>query len=328
MRSKQRILSVFWHGIGSDSAPTELDSKDPPASVFRSQIQFLVDSYTPISIWDFLRIVEGENSVRSYARPPVLLGFDDGFRSVIVNGLPILAQFKVPAVFFVVAEVLRDPDFLPWFVEVRHVIRKATHKRIVYRGVSLDLACRPHVMRLRRFVECDFRACQSEEQRQRFLTDFSNFMGAPRPVAAELDEDLRFVTRGDLARLDALSILAVGSHAMTHRHLADLGYEDQRYELSESDSVLRERSPAYCPVVAYPAGCFDATTLGLARDIYRAGFAVFLDSSYRNRFAYPRVGLGQHSVDEMAYVLSSVRLNWLLPLRRWLYVTGLRKVDG
>jgi peptidoglycan/xylan/chitin deacetylase (PgdA/CDA1 family) len=271
---------------------------------------------------------ENEDSTLCYGKPPVLLGFDDGFRTVIVNGLPILAQFNAPAIFFVVASVLKDPDFVPWFVEVRHILRKAKHKQIVYRGVDLDLTCRQDIMRVRRVLERNVRACRSEDERQRLLTAFATVFGVRRPIAAELDQDLRLVTRGDLGQLDGSPILAVGSHAMTHRHLADLSYEDQQYELSQSDSILREHSQVYCPVVAYPSGSFNATTVGIARDIYKAGFGVFLGSSYRNRFAYPRVGLGQHSAGEVAYVLSSVRLNWLLPIRKWLHVTGLRRVDG
>lgn len=328
MKKTPTILSVFWHGIAPDSLPAEFDSKDPSVSVFRSQLEFLIWHYTPISIWEFLRIVEDPDSVRSCPKPPVLLGFDDGFRGVITNGLPVLEELRVPAVLFVVGEIGTNPEFLPWFIEMKHIIRKAKHRRLVHLGVGLDLESHADRLRARRLTAAAFRACQSEMERQDLLRQLANNLGVRRPVPDEVDEDLRLVTAEDLARLGPSSILAVGSHAMTHRYLADLDYEDQLHELRRSDAVLCECSPAYCPVVAYPAGSFTATTIAIAKEIYRAGFAVFWGSSYRNRFAYPRVGLGQHSVGEVAYGLSPLRLNWLLPLKRWLHITGLRNVEG
>jgi peptidoglycan/xylan/chitin deacetylase (PgdA/CDA1 family) len=264
----------------------------------------------------------------SFARPPVLLGFDDGFRSVIINGLPILTEFRVPAVFFVVGEAIKNPGFLPWFVEMKHIIRKAGHKRFVFRGVDLDFGSPHDRARARRLTCVAFRACRSETERQRLLTGLADDMGVRRPVAAEVDEDLRIVTEGDLARLGTSSFLSVASHAMTHRHLADLSYDEQLYELHQSDAVLREHSPAYCPVVAYPAGSFNSTTIAIAQDIYKAGFGVLQNSFYRNRFAYPRIGLGHDTVGEVAYALSSIRLNWILPLKRLLHTAGLKRLEG
>src|SRR5262245_28226202 len=117
-----KILSVFWHGIMPTSPPPHVDSSDVSASEFKEQIEFLLKNYTPISIWEFLELVDGHRSLRSYAKPPVLLGFDDGLRSVIVNGLPLLSALGVPAVFFVIGEIFRNRNFLPWFVEMKHIV--------------------------------------------------------------------------------------------------------------------------------------------------------------------------------------------------------------
>jgi peptidoglycan/xylan/chitin deacetylase (PgdA/CDA1 family) len=314
---RPKVLSVFWHGVASDALAGDGDSMDPPVSLFKSQVQFLIDRYTPVSVWEFLKIIDGGRPVESYPRPPVLLGFDDGFRSVIVNALPILVQLGVPAVAFVIAAVVKDPNFLPWFVERKQIIRRARHRRIVYRGADLDLNCLKGRAQAQRLVEAAFRAARSDEARQHVMTHFAELVGVRRPVVGELDDDLCLATSDDLARLGESSMLTVGSHAMTHRHLADLNNDEQRRELRDSDTVLRQHIAAYCPVIAYPAGSFSASTIALASETYKAGFAVFANASYRNRFAYPRVGLGNEVVSELPYVLGSLRLNWLLPLKQW-----------
>jgi len=312
-----KILSVFWHGIAPDPLPPEFDSKDPGPSTFKAQVEFLAQRYHPITVWDFLDLIDGACSVSSYSKPPILLGFDDGFKSVIANALPILTQLGVPAVFFVVAGVIENPHFIPWFVQRRYVIRRTGRKRIMYQGISLDLASPQDRERAHRLSERAFRGATCEQEREAVLTGFAEALGVPRPGVEDLDCDLRFIADEDLRQLNQSSILAVASHATTHRHLGDLGLVEQQDELRRSDAILR-RYGSYCPVIAYPAGSFDSTTTSLAQEIYRAGFAVSSGASFGNPYAYPRVGLGRQTQRDLAYTLSPMRLRILVPLKKWL----------
>jgi len=321
----RRVLSVFWHGVRPESTPPGHDSTDPSAAQFEAHIEFLTARFTPISISDYLSLADGRPLSKSFAKPPVLLGFDDGFRSVITTALPILARLNAPAIFFVVGEVIRTPAFVPWFVEMKHIVRRARTKRVTYREVSLDLGRAEDRRRARHLVASAFRTTTSETERQSLMEDLADCLGVPRPVQQDLDEDLRFVTEGDLAGLDTSSRLAVGSHAMTHRYLSQLSYDDQAHELQMSDSLLRERVPSYYPVIAYPAGSFNNATIALAEKTYRAGFGVFLGASHRYRYAYPRVGLAGGPVSEVARAVSPLRLNCFLPIKRWLYASGIRE---
>jgi peptidoglycan/xylan/chitin deacetylase (PgdA/CDA1 family) len=255
----------------------------------------------------------------------VLLGFDDGFKSIITQALLILNEFRVPAVFFVMGEILRNPEFVPWFVEFKHLIRRTQKRKINYGDLTIDLSSRQDQVQLLHLFEASFKAGRSEADRQRLLMELADLLGAGRPVASDLDEDLRFVTKEDLAALGSSSLLAVASHAMTHRHLDSLTYEEQVAELEQSDSLLRKLCPSYYPVISYPGGCFSADTIAIAKRIYKAGFAVFLKSSYQNRYRYPRIGINHASVQDLAYILNPIRLNCLLPLKRFLHVAGIRK---
>jgi peptidoglycan/xylan/chitin deacetylase (PgdA/CDA1 family) len=141
-------------------------------------------------------------------------------------------------------------------------------------------------------------------------------------LGTELDEDLKFVEPKDLANLPASSLLIVGSHAMTHRDLATLNYDDQVNELTESDLLLRKHCPSYYPIVAYPSGSFDKDTVHIARSIYKAGFATFR-GSHRDLYSYRRICLGRDSAKELAYAVSPTRLNYILPIKRYLHRVGI-----
>jgi peptidoglycan/xylan/chitin deacetylase (PgdA/CDA1 family) len=317
-----RVLSIFWHTVESNSRPP--DSWSPSAHLFTEHIKFLLKSYTPISILEFLQIHEKKRLIHSYPKPPLLMGFDDGFKNVLRYALPILEEFKAPALFFVIGEILRNPQFVPWYVERRHLIRKAVKKTVVYGNKSMNLGVRQDALRLMRLFDASFRMCTTESERQTVLTNFAEILGVDRPQGHDLDDDLKFVDRNDLTNLSSSSLLTVGSHAMSHRDLVTLSYKEQVEELEQSDFLLQQQCPSYYPVIAYPGGSFNNDTIDIASRIYKAGFAVLLGASYRGLYAFPRIGLGNDSVEEVSYSISRKRRNYLLPLIRVLHLTGIR----
>ena len=102
-----KVLSVFWHSVEGHSVP--VDGTNPTVPMFREHIRFFKENYTPISAPEFLRIRQDKRLIHSYKKPPLLLGFDDGFKNVIRHALPVLEELKVPAVFFVIGEIFRNP---------------------------------------------------------------------------------------------------------------------------------------------------------------------------------------------------------------------------
>ncbi len=329
-----KLLSVFWHSVegASNSASsanlTNLTPwTNPTVPRFREQIRFLTDNYTPVTVSEFLQIRQDKRLIYSYKKPPMLLGFDDGFKNVIRYALPVLEEFKVPAVFFVIGEILRNPNFVPWYVELEQLVRRTRKKTVLYHNICLDLSLPEDDVRLRRLFATSFRASKSEADRQELLIDLADMLSVDRPQGPDLDEDLKFVDRKDLSNLTASSLLSVASHAMTHRDLATLTSEEQANELEQSDLVLREYCPSYYPVIAYPNGSFDKNTISIANRIYKAGFACLPGSSYRDLYAYPRIGLGHNCVQELAYAISSKRLNYVWPFKRLLRAMGIRRVD-
>jgi peptidoglycan/xylan/chitin deacetylase (PgdA/CDA1 family) len=320
-----KILSVFWHSVDGHSAGP--DGTNPTVSLFREHIRFFRQNYTPISAPEFLRIYRDRRLSRFYDKPPVLLGFDDGFKNIIRHALPVLEELKVPALFFVIGEILRNPDFVPRYIEVKQLLRRARGKQFVYDGTKIDLSLPQDGIKLRRLFGASLRACNLESDRQKLLNNLAALLGVDRPKGSDLDEDLKFVDIKDLVGLTSSSQLTLASHAMTHRYLATLTDEEQVYELEQSDLLLREHCQSYYPVIAYPGGSFNAATIAIAKRTYEGGFSTFL-GTYQNLYAYRRICLGHNSVQELAYAISRKRLNYILPIKRLLHITGIRPLGG
>jgi len=292
--------------------------------VFRDQIKFLVENYRPISIPEFL--ASQHKPVGRYdKRPPVLLTFDDGFKNVIDQALPVLNEFGVPAAFFVLGAVVKEPGFVPWYVERIHILRRTRKTRVMYDNISVDLTSSTGRQALASLFRKSLRTCRSDQQREEKLGTFAELLAVARPRGTDLDDDLRFVNGDDLSKIGRSSLLTVGSHGMTHRFFDTLSAEEQFYELQESHDVLSTCTSSYFPAVAYPGGAFNVDTVKTARRIYKAGFATANRASYRNIYAYPRVGLGNDKREHVAYATSRVRLNYIFPLKRLLYTARILK---
>lgn len=322
-----RILSLFWHSVEPDSIDLEhFNGSSPTQSMFRQQIKFIANNFTPISIFDFMKITEDKSLIKSYAKPPVLLGFDDGFKNVISYALPVLNEFNIPALFFVIGEILKNPDYVPWYVEIMHLLRKTKKSSVVYDNSEFNPGSTHGLATLKCHFNTSFKENKSEKDRQSFLDNIFDLLDVKRPVASDLDEDMRFVNKDDLSNLGSTSLLTVSSHAMTHRCLAALSYKEQIYELEQSDMLLRRFCPSYYPTIAYPDGSFNQDTINIAKKIYRFAFAVLLGASYGNIFAYPRICIQNDTVKTLAYAVNPMRINILLPIKRFLHNFGIRKI--
>lgn len=323
---KLKILSLFWHSVNLDTIPQEyIDGTNPTKNVFIDQLKFISNNFTPLSITEFMEIASSSHKKHFYSKPPVLLGFDDGFRDVIKVALPVLEEFKIPAVLFVLGEAINNPDFVVWYVERIHLMRKAEKRDIVFDNMNINMNSQQDRAKLKRHFKNSFFACRSETDRQGLLSKLAYLLGVKRPVASDLDEDLRLMTKKDLEIVDS-SIMTVSSHAMTHRYLERLTFEEQLYELEQSNLILKSNCPSYYPVVSYPGGSFNSVTIDIAQRIYKGGFAVLIGSSYRNLYAYPRVGLGYCTQSELANFVSKKRINYIYPIKRFLHKTGIRRI--
>jgi peptidoglycan/xylan/chitin deacetylase (PgdA/CDA1 family) len=323
-----KILSLLWHSVKNDFINQEYHyGSNPTQSIFKEQIKFIVDNYTPISIIDFANILEQNISPKVYSKPPVLLGFDDGFKDVLKYALPVLNTFEIPALFFIIGKTIIDKDFVPWFIEIKYLVRKTQKKTILYNNTTFELSTKNQRFALMNFLSAAFMNYKRESDRQTFMENLSELFDIERPLKSHLDEDLILADKEDLIALGSDSLLTISSHSQTHNILANLSRQEQIFELENSNLLLSDNCPSYYPAISYPNGSFNHDTTDIAQQFYKFGFATLLGSSYRNFFKYPRIILKSYNVERLKYVLSPLRLNLIHPVKKFLYKFRLRKIS-
>ena len=215
----------------------------------------------------------------------MLLGFDDGFKNVIRYALPVLDEFKVPAVFFVIGRDSEEPQFCALVCGGEAACSQGEKKdRYFYDNTYLDLSLQEDGVRLRGLFDASIRASKSEADRQKLLTHLAELLCVDRPEGPELDEDLKFVDREDLISLPSSSRLTVASHAMTHRYLAT---HTTNKLMNWSRAIFYCRSIVHrtTRVVAYPLGSFNDDTSYYCESHLQGGlcyvFRFFVSQSLR-----------------------------------------------
>jgi len=196
------------------------DIKD--SSKFESHLKYLVNSdYNIIDINALEDHLFHENKLPN---KPVLITFDDGDISVLDIGLPLLKEYKLPSVMFVITSLI-DSDNTFWCRQVEKALQE--------QGKSYAEA-RSKVNHLKKI---------SNENRMVYLNSLN-------PVNSKQ------LTKEDLGTMQK-GMMFIGNHTHTHPIVNMCSKEEIESELNRSKSCFEEwELPGY-PIFAYPNGNWD-----------------------------------------------------------------------
>jgi len=275
-----RLLVVCYHGVcGPVADVPDVDGIHVPLPLFEAQIRFVLRHYRPVSLAEVrAHLLFGA----PLPHTPILITFDDGYRNVMRNALPLLRSLGVPSVVFPVAGVVESGGWL-WnsWVEWR-------------------FAREPEFARLRAQLKA-----LGKEERESWLQE-------QREVQAELPEcDYSLLGWNELASLLAAGEVELGSHGLTHHSLATCAPRDLDAELRESRRLIAERLRVTVDTVAYPNGDAGPAVSNAARECgYRLGFttAPYHARRQADPLTLPRILIGR---DDVPAVLAARLSGWL-----------------
>jgi peptidoglycan/xylan/chitin deacetylase (PgdA/CDA1 family) len=228
-RASSRLIVLAYHGIG-----------DPER--FEEHLTYLRREMSPVSLDEVIGALGYGGGLPPRA---VLISFDDGDRSLIEYGLPLLQEFGLPGVAFVVAGMLDDSGLL-WWEEVGALLRTEGRVREL-----------PAVLRRLKALPDDRRRSLMAEWRER---------SPQRPIPKE---QLR--TR-ELSVLESGGI-RIGNHTLTHPCLTRCTQDVIEHEVREAHLILTAALGAPPQAFSYPNGDWDQRVLAVLRRYgYEVGF--------------------------------------------------------
>lgn len=269
------VAVLGYHGLRRAVWPAStmaFENLHVTVETFEAQCAVLRETCHPISLDDW-------RAARAGRRPlpdrPVLITFDDGYRTVLTLAASVLRKFDLPAAVFVCSTPARSRTML-WFDAVARTLGEAA------------------VEPLKRVSHEEWAA------------------SAAFDIPTRDDDPHALLTPGDVATLAASGRIEIGGHTATHPILAAASAAEQRTEIAENRDRLAEWSGQSIRAFAYPNGQpridYTPVSVGLVRELgFDFAFSTRADFVRRSDdpLEYPRfLMLASVTATELAHRLS------------------------
>lgn len=217
------------------------------------------------------------NGARPGRKPAAFVTFDDGYRDVYENAFPLLKRKGIPALFFVVTDligtgglhihdelyVLMTRVLSAWTdprKEMAKLLEEAHVSALALLGISTALYEPSAATRA-------LLASLTQAQVLRIMQVLRSRVGPPRQ-----DDEFASMDWDMLVEMQRAG-MKIGSHTRSHALLTNESAEKIRRELQGSRGVLEQRLGPNIRHFAYPDGRFDALVVkSLAEAGYRFGY--------------------------------------------------------
>jgi peptidoglycan/xylan/chitin deacetylase (PgdA/CDA1 family) len=268
------ISIVTYHHI-ADQDPTYLYDHgvaDATPVQFRRQMELLCRYGTPIGMDDLVRAVEGAPLPKN----PVMVTFDDGYRSCHDVALPILRAVGMRATFFVATNYVADRK-LYWWERIAIVLtqtRIASATLMYPHRLEIE-AKHPRAQNILTDVIKDMPGLDLD----RFLDELAAAFQVEWNPAIEANHADNLVMSWDQVRALSRAGMDVESHTRKHRVLQTLDDEELRDELLGSRLELEAQLGRPVRAIAYPVGRRVAHRERIRRAVTEAGYRVGLSNA-------------------------------------------------
>jgi peptidoglycan/xylan/chitin deacetylase (PgdA/CDA1 family) len=282
-----KYVILCYHRIGTGGIPyySEL-----PAKEFEKQMRFLSAHYRILPLGQLLKEM-ADPSAKTQA---VALTFDDGYRGLYNEALPILTKYKIPATVYLTAGAIESGD-PAWYDKIFLTV-------LVYPKDTLEIqldAPRRFPLpskqaRLAAAVEIvsKLRRVSNLERRARCV-ELENLVSMPADGLAD-----RMLNWKQVREMQQQGI-EFGAHTMTHPAMSRLEPQEAERELRESKQLIEDRLQTPVQDFAYPFGQPWDCSPEVEQQIARMGFRSAVTTSWgvnrsgANPLALRRPQIGQ-----------------------------------
>ena len=234
------LITFLFHGLFDSEKEISLNLADPQQGItvehFRQFVEYYLDhDYTFISPND---ILNGLDNHRKY----ILITFDDG-RFNNQRALPILREYRVPAVFFISTNYVKyNKCFWP----------DVLYKGRIRQGMSIEDIWR----------EVGQLKSKASEEIEKYLTDIFG-QRALKPIS---DIDRPF-TPSELKEFSKEKYVFLGNHTSGHPILTNCSLTEIKSQILSAQNTIYDITRITPIIISYPWGSYSNEVIRISKEI-------------------------------------------------------------
>jgi peptidoglycan/xylan/chitin deacetylase (PgdA/CDA1 family) len=268
------VSALTYHHIADDDPayPYDPGVADATPQQFRRQMEMLARYGTPIGVDELIRALEGAPLPKN----PVMVTFDDGYRSCHDIALPILRAVGMRATFFVATGYINDRK-LYWWERIAICLSQA---RIASATITFPatVEVKSKDPRTQRML-ADLIKDTPNLDIKRFLDELCAAFGVEWNDDIEAMHTNNLIMSWDHVRALSRAGMDVESHSRWHRVLQTLDDGLLGDELAGSKRDLESQLGRPCRAIAYPVGRRIAHVKRIRDAVLAAGYRLGMSNA-------------------------------------------------
>jgi peptidoglycan/xylan/chitin deacetylase (PgdA/CDA1 family) len=259
-RSNARLCIVNYHRVLESRDP--LLHSEPDIGTFRWQMELLAECFNVLPLHDAVKAL----AERRLPPRAVCITFDDGYRSVHDNALPILKEFGLPATVFVTTGHMMESNM--WNDRILEAFRNLPSGRLDLSDIGMGAYSLEGLAERRQALHDVMEGAKYRPPHARLAV-----IRKLEELAAREFPHRLMLSPGMIARLSDEGV-EIGGHTITHPILTCLDDEAAQREIAGNKHQLEAIIGRQLRLFAYPNGKagidFDARHVRMVRE---AGYA-------------------------------------------------------
>lgn len=272
-----RLVILNYHRISDKKDKESLSTFDLGVTKqkFEKEMRYLKRNF---SVLPLSRATELLKNGKDWPNSPLVISFDDGYRDIYLNALPILEKYGLPAVVFVSTQKVEEGSSF-WWNDLKNLIQNNHLEEI---KLALDNSFSPE-------YDLDLNHLKTIQDKKTFLDklteEFKKLKGKYRDefmgklvklLKTDKGKGREVLSWEEIKELRKAGI-EFGSH--THSHYL-LNLEDEKTveeELSHSKKKLEENLKEKIEFLSYPSGLYNSRVKGL---VEKSGYKAACSNVY------------------------------------------------
>ena len=247
-RERSGLLSFMFHALFRDEREMTLGHIAPMDRVTVTLLRRLIEYYLPQG-YQFVSpadLISGLDPAGKYA----MITFDDGYFNNTL-ALPVLEQHKVPAVFCIATDNIRQNKCFWWDVFYREHMKKGTSRSQLDRELAR------------------LKSLRTDQVEARLTEQFGAGVFEPR---SDIDRPFSPSELRDFAHHPYVHL---GNHTAGHAILTNYTPDQVRAQVGGAQDALREMTGVTPLAIAYPNGAYNQNILNICGELgLRVGLTV------------------------------------------------------